>query len=292
MLKKSEGFIGQRSFVLPNHVIHLNQTHPLCQGLYITDIGYYPNAAFHVRERPNGSEQYIFIYCVAGEGWYSVNGQRNSVKANQFFIIPAHTAHEYGADTRNPWSIYWVHFSGTSAAAYVHYMYPSQTGFSPLNVAVDNGYHLKFNDLISHIEMSYNEDNVIYANIGLGHYLSSFKDAVYNPSRKNQSETDPVSQVIHFMKEHLSESLSLEQLAEVAGMSASNLSLVFRQKLQSSPIHFFTFLKIQRACYLLEFTNLRIKEVAYQIGYNDPFHFSRVFTNIMGKSPRTFRKNG
>ncbi|NJN33475.1 MAG: AraC family transcriptional regulator [Saprospiraceae bacterium] len=40
----------------------------------------------------------------------------------------------------------------------------------------------------------------------------------------------------------------------------------------------------------MEYTQFRIKEIASQLGYTDPFHFSRVFTNIMGKSPKEFRK--
>ena len=92
------------------------------------------------------------------------------------------------------------------------------------------------------------------------------------------------------MKEHLTETLTLEQLAEVAGMSASHFSAVFRQKAQSPHINFFTFLKIQQACRLLEYSKLRVKEIAYKIGYNDPYHFSRVFTTVMGISPHEFRK--
>ena len=101
----------------------------------------------------------------------------------------------------------------------------------------------------------------------------------------DQVGEDPIGRTITFMKENLSQSLKLEDLATIAGMSASHYLAVFREKVQSPPINFFTFLKIQEACRLLENTQLRIKEVAYQLGYADPYHFSRVFANVMGVSP-------
>ena len=138
--------------------------------------------------------------------------------------------------------------------------------------------------------MSFNMDSIVYANSSLARFLATFNNAVYNPNPVNAIEEDPISQTITFMKENLSRTLSLEELAGIAGMSVSHFSAVFRTKVQSAPISFFTFLKIQEACRLLENTQLRIKEVAYQIGYNDPYHFSRVFANVMGVSPRDFRK--
>ena len=132
MLQKQEGFVGQRSFVLPNHLIDFNENHPLCRGLYMTDIGYYPKASFHLRERTQGCEQYILIYCTNGEGWFTIDNQTYSVTANQFFIIPALHPHQYGASRHNPWSIYWVHFAGNMAAEYMRLVYRENLHFTPL----------------------------------------------------------------------------------------------------------------------------------------------------------------
>ncbi|UFH55875.1 helix-turn-helix domain-containing protein [Spirosoma sp. KNUC1025] len=146
-----------------------------------------------------------------------------------------------------------------------------------------------FEDIIAHVEMSYNEENMVYANHGFAHFLTTFNNSVYRPADRSSAEQDPVSRTITYMRQKLDKTLTLEELAEVAGMSTSHYSAVFRKKVQSAPISFFTFLKIQQACRLLQNTSLRIKEVAYQIGYDDPYYFSRVFTGVMGTSPRNFR---
>jgi AraC-like DNA-binding protein len=292
MIKKQEGFVGQRSYVMPLSLLETTQNNPLCQDLYITDIGYYPRASFHNRERLKGCPQYILFYCEMGEGWFVLHGKKHIVKPNHFFILPANVRHSYGADMQNPWTIYWAHFTGALAQHYVDFLYKGFELYQILPISPEKNRNLLFNNIMSHIEMSYSEDDVIYANTSFKHYLATFKDAIYNPSHFQQTENDPISLVISYMKEHLSEILTLEQLAAIAGMSPSYFSVVFRQKIQSSPVHFFTFLKIQQACHQLENTQYRIKEIANQLGYADPFHFSRVFTNIMGKSPKDFRKKG
>ncbi|MBD2753018.1 AraC family transcriptional regulator [Spirosoma validum] len=289
MLKKKEGFAGQRSCVLPAELTKQIAVHPLCENLYITDIGYYPKAVFHDRERRKGSPQHILIYCIKGEGWYYLNDRKHTVKPNQAFILPADAAHRYGTDVQNPWTIYWLHFTGSRAHHFLQFLQPDADS-SPITVSPQPERFQLFDDILSHVEMSFNMDNIVYANSSLARFLATFNNAVYNPSRITQVEDDPISRTITFMRENLSRTLSLEELAEIAGMSASHYSAVFRAKVQSAPINFFTFLKIQEACRLLENTRLRIKEVAYQIGYSDPYHFSRVFANVMGVSPRDFRK--
>lgn len=289
MHKKKEGFIGQRSCVLPGELTRQIAAHPLCESLYITDMGYYPNAALHTRERRKGSAEHILIYCVKGEGWYMLNDQKYSVKPNQVFVLPAYEPHRYGTDDTNPWTIYWLHFTGSRSQHFLDFLQQSASR-APITVSPQPERFELFEDILSHVEMSYNMDNIVYANSSLGRFLATFNNAVYNPNPVNPLEQDPVSRTIAYMKENLTDSFKLEDLASVAGMSASHYSAVFREKVQSSPINFFTFLKIQEACRLLENTKLRIKDVAYQIGFNDPYHFSRVFANVMGTSPRNFRK--
>lgn len=104
-----EGFLGQRMIVLPNEVKQHLGANPITSSFYITDLGYYPNANHHQRVREKGASEYIFIYCTKGEGWYKLDDEIIPVLPNQFFIIPKNTKHSYGAQNRNPWTIYWMH---------------------------------------------------------------------------------------------------------------------------------------------------------------------------------------
>ena len=287
MIRKKEGFAGQRSAVLPVDIINQIAAHPLCESLYLTDIGYYPNASFHDRERNKGSSEHILIYCVKGAGWFKSEDVHFDVHANQFFILPANVAHSYGADVSDPWTIYWVHFAGLRSAYFLSFL---QNAKAPTLAEPREQRLLLFEDMIAHIEVSFNEDNLVYTSHALAHFLTTFKSSLYNPYVDASTGQDPVSRTIAFMKQNLDQNLTLDQLAGVANMSNSHYSAVFKQKVQSAPINFFTYLKIQKACRLLKYSAMRIREVADQVGYPDPYHFSRVFTGVMGMSPRDFRR--
>lgn len=111
-MKIKDGFKGEQSIILPKAIIKLMENDPLASSIYITDIGYYPKALHHYRNRKESIDQYVFIYCVDGKGWFEINGKHYNVERNQYFILPAGIPHTYAADENIPWTIYWIHFVG------------------------------------------------------------------------------------------------------------------------------------------------------------------------------------
>ena len=69
-MRRKEGFEGQRAILLPAAAIAELSTHRLTAPLYTTDIGFYPAATGHYRERSKGCMQNILIYCTEGKGWF------------------------------------------------------------------------------------------------------------------------------------------------------------------------------------------------------------------------------
>ena len=115
--KKREGFKGQKAIVIPRQILNTRcAKNDLISALYVTDIGYYPKAKFHFRERDHGAEQHILIYCHEGEGRVIIRKTEYNIRSGDFFIIPMKVAHTYEADNKNPWTIYWVHFKGISSS--------------------------------------------------------------------------------------------------------------------------------------------------------------------------------
>ncbi|RYF99818.1 MAG: AraC family transcriptional regulator, partial [Chitinophagaceae bacterium] len=113
--KIEEGFLGQKMIVLsPDRIMDI-EDNPLSKNLYATAIGYYPHATSHQRERKFGSEQYILLYCVSGKGWIKVNDEEFTLTANTYFILCKNAPHSYGSSLKDPWSIYWMHFTGETA---------------------------------------------------------------------------------------------------------------------------------------------------------------------------------
>lgn len=288
ILRKEEGFAGERACILPNAIKHTLHNSSLCRNLYLTDIGHYPNALYHNKERPLGSKEYILIYCIEGKGWFTVHQKKYMVKANHFFILPEDIGHKYGSDPKNPWTIYWLHFTGDIAKNYFNYLI-NKRSMAPRFVIPSDGRNKLFDEIVYYVRMIKNRDAVIYANNCLYNYLASFKNIIIAQSESDRKKTSPIDAYIELMKGNLDKNLNLYELSQMMGISISHLSALFKKKIHDSPYNHYIFLKIQRACHLLWNSEMNIKTIAAQLGYDDPYHFSRVFKNMMGLSPKQFR---
>ena len=93
-----------------------------------------------------------------------------------------------------------------------------------------------------------------------------------------------------YMQQNVNKCLKIEDIAGQVNLSESHLSKLFRNKTGSSPIDYFINLKMQEAIRLLTNKSLRIKEVAFKLGYSDQYYFTRIFTKQIGTSPASFIK--
>ena len=98
-----------------------------------------------------------------------------------------------------------------------------------------------------------------------------------------------VERAIRHMKEHLAEPLNLDALAQVAAISKFHLVRVFDEATGTTPHHFLSCLRIQRAKELLLKSGTPITEVCMEVGYNSLGTFSTKFSELVGLSPQEFR---
>lgn len=96
---------------------------------------------------------------------------------------------------------------------------------------------------------------------------------------------------LSIIQQDFKEMKSISRLAEQCHISTGYLSRIFKKYAGESPSDILTRLKLNHAGELLLQDNLLIKEVADRIGYDDPYHFSRLFKNHYGMSPKHFRES-
>jgi len=291
MIKLKNGFNGEMAIVVPPFVVNRLDNDPIMSLLHITDIGYYPNAKYHYRKRNEPINQYVFIYCVKGTGWFNVYGQRYEVHADQYFILPAGEPHVYASYENNPWTIYWIHFKGKVALAY------AQGAAQPIDVApnIHSRINLRnslFEEMFNTIKMGYSNENLRYVCASLHYYLGTFRylQQYREADQRNDEVDDPIHAVLHYMSENVEKHITMDEFAKYIGYSVSHFSFMFNQHTGYSPIAYFNILKIQHACQLLDFTDMKINQISFKIGIDDSYYFSRLFTKIMGVSPLKYRR--
>ena len=294
-LKIKNGFKGERSLIMPEMILNLAKEDPVLRTLHITDIGYYPHATYHYRERTLPIDQYVLIYCIKGSGKYSVNGKTYEVKANQYFILPAMTPHSYASNNDDPWTIYWIHFRGDMASYYGDKAVAPMTVSASLNSRIADRNNI-FEDIFLTLSDGYTIDNLRYTSSLLHFYLGSLRYMpIYRKCHKTgiQAE-DSVDTVINaalkYMEENIERQISLQDLAQYTGYSASHFSSIFKNNTGHSPLSYFNMLKIKKACELLDTTDMKINQISCKVGIDDSYYFSRLFTKTVGISPKKYRE--
>ena len=274
--------------MLPQYQLNEMVAHPIIKDTYITDIGYYPRAKHHYRERPRGCDSYILIYCVSGRGWIRLGDQNAFPLTEQSVaVIPQGTPHAYGADEFDPWSIYWFHIKGEQVRSLLDSV-GLEAGPLELSLTDAEKIHDLFHqcyDLLS--AKAYSVVHQIHVSHTM-RYLLSFLGLI--PRKKQEAKTLAyIEQAILYMQEKLEMNMTIDELVAHTRISKQHLNHLFKQATGFAPIDYYLRLKMQRACQLLDLTDNSVKEISLSLGIGDPYYFSRLFKKIIGSSPTEYR---
>jgi AraC-like DNA-binding protein len=109
-------------------------------------------------------------------------------------------------------------------------------------------------------------------------------------SSESSDEPEFLNWITSYMSLHLSEPLSVSDMAARAGLSASRFSQVFRNRFARPPHQFLLHLRVQRAQDLLHHTSLTMREISAQCGFSDVHHFAKTFKRLSGQTPGSYRR--
>ncbi|MBQ9764689.1 MAG: AraC family transcriptional regulator [Lachnospiraceae bacterium] len=100
-----------------------------------------------------------------------------------------------------------------------------------------------------------------------------------------------VNQIISYFDEHCSEKISLDRIAKNMYLSPVYISKIFKEETGESPINYLIKTRLERAKIMLESpAPINIKKIATNVGYDDAYHFSKLFKKYYGVSPLHYRK--
>lgn len=287
-LRIAEGFPGQRLTILPPAVVARARTLPVCRDLCVTHTGRFDRVRGHYVDRPHGRPEYVLIVCLAGEGRVKIDDTSWRLQHGHGIVLPPKQRHRYAADMDNPWTIFWFHFTGRRAADYVAAL--GATPAKPRFWAQDiDSIAEAFEDAHRHVLGGHSDAELIGLSTAFARLLGLCRNLQRSSSLRHRQTQDRILRTLHFMRENLHQALTLDELARHAGLSAPHFGAVFRAQLNCPPLEFHIRLRLQRACELLESTHHPIAEIGREVGYADPFYFSRLFKQKMGRSPRAYR---
>ena len=120
-------------------------------------------------------------------------------------------------------------------------------------------------------------------------FLSRFIQNKQAPIQNPINDTR-LSKVVRYIREHLHETLTIEELAQECHLNPDYFSRLFYEEIGMRPINYINKQRIERAKLLLISTSDSLTEIADKIGMNNLSYFSRLFKQHVGQTPSEFRK--
>ncbi len=123
--------------------------------------------------------------------------------------------------------------------------------------------------------------------LGKCHELLSFLSFRISAVRQTRNL---LNTIVERLEHDLDEPLQIRDLSAELHMSVSGLEKLFKRKFRMTPGEYRQNCRVEQAKYLLKHTENSLKEIAYQLGYCNPYYFSSEFRRMTGFSPSSFRK--
>lgn len=122
--------------------------------------------------------------------------------------------------------------------------------------------------------------------------VAVFHEYFYQATLLEQEQPLPkaVLRAKRYIELHYKEHCDMEKITQIAGMTPQYLCKMFKKSLNCTPNQYLWQVRTENGGHLLCRTNLNISEIAYQCGFQTPFHFSRHIKKVFGYSPRELRK--
>lgn len=242
-----------------------------------------------IMEKSSGRilQYHALMYIIKGAGHFEDSDtMRRKVTPGALFYLYPRKWHNFDPDHGTIWNECWVLFDGVKVSAAFGNIIPAGKSF--YQIGIDQ-------EFISLYEELY--DVCFYQGSGFREYAFLLLHEIMTKAwlRINNFTFRRKNDWLYRVKTFLGKNLSLPECDLQKFAASENIgSEAFRKRFKKmagfSPKQYFLLLKINRAKELLLRQNERIKDIAGNLGFDDPYYFSRLFRRKAGVSPKEYRR--
>lgn len=252
--------------------------YPICAGHF------YCNNTYRI-ERAN-YDNYLLLFILRGSGYVEIRGEKVPLGQGSFAYINCYNAHSYYTETG--WEILWLHFDGPLAKEYHKeitkrhsFVFHSDKEMSVKNTMTEiydwfrNGKKGAEEAVIS------NKINNILT------LLFVENPAIPQTARKQ----NPLKDTLFYISEHLSDTLSVDFLADRIFMSKYYFIRIFKKEVGYTPHEYILMSRINAAQLALKATSNSVRDIALNYGFANESSFCTTFKRLVGMTPLTYRSS-
>lgn len=232
---------------------------------------------------------YSIEFVARGKGSLRLGGKTYSLLPGAVFSYGPDIAQEIATDASDPLGKYFVDFAGSRALDFL-----TQYGLTPATFArvyAPGEIQRILDDLIRDGLKGTGHAAALCAAL-LEYLIVKLADSLMPREAERTAAFATYQRCRRHIAEHFDRLKSLEQVARECHVDRAYLCRLFRRYDHETPYQYLTRLKMNRAAELLHEPNAMVKQVAAELGFDDPFHFSRTFKSVFRVSPQAFRRLG
>jgi AraC-like DNA-binding protein len=232
-------------------------------------------------------QEFQIVYITKGEGIFGVEERTYKVMPGSLLLILPEVKHFYKPVFEIGWHEYWAGFKGG------FYSNLLEKGIlSREHVFFDLGLH---NDIVLIFEQILHEaltQQPLYQLKACSGILSLIAEMLTHERRAGQPNyyQKIVEKAKYLMETNVFKAINVSDISEQIGVSPPKLNEIFKTYTSMTPYQYYIHIKIHKAEDLLEEDNVTVKEVAFQLGFEDQYYFSRLFKNKTGVAPSDWKK--
>ncbi|CAH0120593.1 MULTISPECIES: response regulator [unclassified Paenibacillus] len=109
-------------------------------------------------------------------------------------------------------------------------------------------------------------------------------------SRSKEDGAAMIGKAKRYIETHYQQDIGIEEVAELAQMSCSYFCTLFKQATGCTFLEYVTRVRMDKACFILLHSEVKVFQVAPLVGYQDPRYFTQVFKKLVGMTPSEYRE--
>ena len=261
------------------------------------------------RREPFGLHSHEFseiVIVTGGKGVHTTGDESYEIVAGDTFVIGGDRPHEYvKVDRLNLILILFdpadlpVGMGDLSSLPGYHALFTLEPAWRKRHefrsrLRLDPGELVYATRLVDELETELSNREPGFGSIAIGLWLqlATFLSRCYvgNSNRQSQSLLR-IAEAISHIERNYAESITLDELIEISGMSRRSFLRAFEAAIGCPPITYLIRLRIRHACQLLQTSRATITQIAMRVGFSDSNYFSRQFRAITGVAPGQYRKH-
>lgn len=243
--------------------------------------GHFREDDSYFTRRPFGMDNWLIVYTLDGEGYFRTPAGEKSCGPGEIGLLRIGVPHAYGTMPGKTWNLMWAHFDGL----------PETDLLPDEEVLICRFPTDAMRRRVLRIFRTLFQDSRERGRMWQELCENQLSGLLLLVADQLADRMDPrVSQTLRTLSSRMRETITLNELAAEAGLSASRLSHLFKSETGRSVIETLNGMRLEQAALLMAHAGRTASEAAFDVGFQSYNHFAELFRKKFGTRPADYRK--